>query len=421
MNSLKLFGTEIKNATSTSLADTSFLEMLGIKSSSNINPKNIGEITFYTCLKTLSDKMASIPIGVYSSHDGVSSKYENHYLNYILQVKPNPYQNAPIFWSSVEKDRNYQGNAYVHVETNKTGKNAGKIKALWQLPADEIQIYIDDAGVFGTTNSLWYVWADSRTGKQYRFSSKQVLHYKNWLTQKDGIVGLSVKDILCSYIDTSQQSNYFVNRLVHNGMITDKVILQYTGDLGDKAKTTLVQKVESYSKSNSGKFIPLPLGITATNLQSKLVDSQYLDLTKYTALQIASAFGVPPSYLNNLDKANFANVGVLQDGLYRDTLLPNLTQYEAENACKLFLESEIEKGFYFYYDVDVILRASIETRANAYASFINNGIYTPNEVRAKENLASKEFGDELLVQGANTTLKNVVSGINYTKGGGNSA
>lgn len=418
---MKLFGREIKNASSTSLADNSFLEMLGFKTNNIVNPKNIGEITFYACLKTLSDKMASIPVKVYSSSDGISSRYENHYLNYFLQTRPNPYQNAPIFWSSVEKDRNLSGNSFVYVETNKIGRNSGKVKALWQLPADEMQIYIDDAGIFSTDNSLWYVWTDSRTGKQHRFSSKEVLHFKNWLTQKDGIVGLSVKDVLHSYIDTSQQGNYFVNGLVHNGMVTDKVILHYTGDLGDNAKTALVQNVESYSKSNSGKFLPLPLGITANNLQSKLVDSQFLDLSKYTALQIASAFGVPPSYLNNLDKANYANVGVLQEGLYRDTLLPIITQYESEMGCKLFIQSEKDKGFCFYHDVDIILRASIESRANAYATMVNSFIMSPNEVRAKEKLPSKEGGDKLIGQGANTTLENVVSGLNYTKGGGNSA
>jgi HK97 family phage portal protein len=247
------------------------------------------------------------------------------------------------------------------------------------------------------------------------------LHVKSWLTEKDGIVGKCFKDILYSYIDTSQQSNYFVNNLVHNGMVTDKIILQYTADLSDKAKTALVNNVESYSKNNSGKFLPLPVGITATNLASKLVDSQFLDLSKYTALQIASAFGIPPSYLNNLDKANFANIGVLQDGLYRDTLLPIIKQYETEMACKLFTQSETSHGFYFYYDVDVILRANFKDRADAYAVMINNSIMSPNEVRSKENLAPVDGGDELLAQGANTTLKNIVKGINYTKstsGGG---
>lgn len=416
---MKIFGQNFKNATSISLADNTFLQMLGIDTGTSIiNPANIGEVTFYTCLKTLSDKLASIPVSVYSSPDNISGKFENHYINYILQTKPNIYQNAPIFWSSVEKDRNLYGNAFVFISTNKAGRSAGKIKELYQLPADEVTIYIDDAGIFDTTNSLWYVWSDGRTGKQYRFSHNQILHFKNWYTQKDGIVGLAVKDILNSYIDTAQQGNYFTNKLVKNGMITDKVLLTHTADLGDKATQALVSNVETYSRNNSGKFLPLPVGVEATNLSSKLVDSQFLDLSKYTALQIASAFGVPPSYLNNLDKANFANVGTLQESLYRDTLLPILKQYEIEMECKLFNESEKSKNFYFYYDVDIILRADLQGRASAYSTMINNSVMTVNEVRAKENLAPVEGGDILLSQGANTTLANVINGVNYKKGSG---
>lgn len=412
---MKLFKRNLGNIkNSVSLSSANLLDILGIQNNPSINPKNIGEITFYTCLKTLSDKMGSIPVGVYSSPDGVASKYEDHYLNYLLQTRPNPYQNASIFWSLVEKDRNYYGNSFVYILTDQKGN----IKSLWRIPSDEVQILMDNAGLFNSTNNLWYVWTDSNTGKQYRFANEEVLHFKNWITEKNGIVGLSVKDILSSYIDTSQQSNYFVNNLIKNGMVTDKVILQYTGDLGDKAKTALVKNVESYSKNNSGKFIPLPLGITATNLASKLVDSQFLDLSKFNALQIGSAFGIPPSYLNNLDKANFANVGVLQDGLYRDTLLPIITQYESEMDCKLFTKVEKAKNFYMYYNVDIILRANIKDRAEAYSTMINNAIMTPNEVRSKENLPPEEGGDELISQGANTTLKNVINGVNYTKGKG---
>lgn len=416
---MKLFGRDLnKIKNSTNLTVTELLE--NFSQLERLNPRTIGEVTFYTCLKTLSDKMSSIPIGVYSSPDGISSKFENHYLNYILRVKPNPYQNAPIFWSSIEKDRNFHGNSFVYIETVKFGRDAGKVKALWQLPFEEIRIYVDDAGIFGTTNSIWYIWTDSRTGKPYKFSSNEVLHFKNWFTDKDGIVGRSVKEILYSYIDTSQQSNYFVNKLVKNGMITDKILIYYTGDMDTEGETTLINGIESFSNSNSSKFIPLPVGTTATNLSSKLVDSQFLDLSKYTALQIASAFGIPPSYLNNLDKANFANVGVLQDGLYRDTLLPIFTQYEAELACKLFTQQEISKNFYFSYDIDVILRANLKDRAEAYSNMVNHGVMTPNEARSRENLPPKEGGDELYLQGANTTLTNIVKGINYsssTKGG----
>ena len=124
---MKLFGrdsSKVKNSTSTSLADLSFLEMLGIDGKS-INPHRIGEITYWTCLKTLSDKISSLPPQIYKT-DGECSSPVKHYLNYLLQTQPNAYQNASIFWSTVEYNRNHLGNAFIYLDTYSMGRNAGK-------------------------------------------------------------------------------------------------------------------------------------------------------------------------------------------------------------------------------------------------------------------------------------------------------
>lgn len=412
---MKIFGKgigKIKNSTTTSLADLSFLEMLGIDGK-QLNPNRIGEVTYWTCLKVLSDKISSLPASIYKT-DGDSSEPVNHYLNYLLQVQPNPYMNASIFWSTVEYNRNHYGNAFIYVDTNSIGRNAGKINALWCLDSEQMQIFIDDAGLFGTVGKLWYIWSDIQTGKVYKFNSSQVLHLKSWVTMYGaGIIGLSVRNILTTYIDQAQYATAFINNLVRNGMVTDKVILQYTGDLEDKAKTALVNNVESYSKSNSGKFIPLPLGITATNLQSKLTDSQFLEINKYNALQIAGAFGIKPQYLNDFDKGNYANVQLQQESMYKDCLLPILQQYEQEMAIKLFTQKEKDSGYYINFNIDTILRASFNERLTSYATAINSGVLTPNEARSMENRKALEGGDDLMMNGAYAPLKLISQGVNY--------
>jgi len=415
---MKLFGNKLskaKNSTTTSLADLSFLEMLGIDGKS-INPSRIGEITYFTCLKTLSDKVSSLPPQIFKT-DGDCSERIPHYLNYILQTQPNPYMNASIFWSTVEYNRNHFGNAFIYIESFTSGKNNGKTKALWLLNSEQMQIFIDDAGLFGTIGKLWYIWSDIQTGKMYRYNSAQVLHLKSWATMYGaGIVGLSVRNILTNYIDQAQYATAFINNLVKNGMITDKIILSYTGDLGDKASTALVNNVESFSKSNTGKFIPLPLGITATNLQSKLTDSQFIELNKYNAIQIAGAFSIKPQYLNDFDKGNYANVQLQQESMYKDCLLPILQQYEQEMAIKLFTQSEKDAGYYINFNIDTILRASFNERLTSYSTAINSGVLTPNEARNMENRQAKDGGDDLMMNGAYAPLRLISQGINYAKG-----
>ncbi|NFF69479.1 phage portal protein, partial [Clostridium sporogenes] len=350
--------------------------MLGINVD-GIDPSKIGEITYFTCLRILSETISKLPLKIYKETANGNEK-QMHYLNSILRLQPNPYYSANTFWSCVEFARNHYGNAFVYIEKERMGR----IKNLWILPSNSVQIYIDNKGIFKQKNALWYVYTEPRTGKQYTMRQDEVLHFKSWITDKnEGIIGLSVRGILESYITRGQYANKFLGELTKNGMITDKIIVHYTGDLNTKAEETLVTNLESFSSKSAGKFIPLPLGMTASNISSKLTDSQFLELNKYNALQIAGAFGIKPQFLNDYDKGNYANVELQQESMYKDTLLPILSQYEQELAIKLFTNKEKQDNFYFNFNVDAILRSSFKARLDAYAVAVNNSIMTPNECR----------------------------------------
>ena len=58
-----------------------------------------------------------------------------------------------------------------------------------------------------------------------------------------------------------------------------------------------------------------------TPLDIKLTDSQFFELKKYTALQIAAAFGVKPNQINNYDKSSYSNSEMQQLSFYVDTEL----------------------------------------------------------------------------------------------------
>ncbi|EPY2283498.1 phage portal protein [Clostridium sporogenes] len=403
------FLNKIVNKTTVSMQDKEFLQMLGINVN-GIDPSKIGEITYFTCLRILSETISKLPLKIYKETQNGNEK-QMHYLNSILRLQPNPYYSANTFWSCVEFARNHYGNAFVYIEKERMGK----IKHLWILPSNSVQIYIDNKGIFKQKNALWYVYTEPRTGKQYTMRQDEVLHFKSWITQNgEGIVGLSVREILESYITRAQYANKFLGELTKNGMITDKIIVHYTGDLNKKAEEALVGNLESFSSKSTGKFIPLPLGMTASNISSKLTDSQFLELNKYNALQIAGAVGIKPQFLNDYDKGNYANVELQQESMYKDTLLPILSQYEQELAIKLFTNKEKQDNFYFNFNVDAILRSSFKARLDAYAVAVNNSIMTPNECRDKENLPRREGGDELVGNGNYMPMR--MAGVQW-KGG----
>ena len=119
-----------------------------------------------------------------------------------------------------------------------------------------------------------------------------------------------------------------MNKLYENGM-TAKATLEYSGELSRESKEALVKSFEEFGSGpqNTGKILPVPLGMKLTPLDIKLTDSQFFELKKYNALQIAAAFGVKPNQLNDYTKSSYNNSEMQQLSFYVDTELFIIKQY----------------------------------------------------------------------------------------------
>jgi HK97 family phage portal protein len=146
------------------------------------------------------------------------------------------------------------------------------------------------------------------------------MHFKTSMTF-DGITGIPVKDILKTTVEGSLESQKFMNNLYKTGL-TGKAVLEYTGDLNKDAKDRLVKGFEEFANGskNAGKIIPVPLGMKLVPLDIKLTDSQFFELKKYTALQIAAAFGIKPNQINDYEKSSYASAEAQNLAFYVDTL-----------------------------------------------------------------------------------------------------
>ncbi|MHB9946921.1 phage portal protein, partial [Clostridium botulinum] len=313
--------------------------------------ENLSEITYFTCIKMLSESLGKLSLKFYQETDNGVIKVNNNKIYNLLNSRPNPYMTPSIFWATVEFNRNHYGNVYVWCRWFK-----GKLLDLWILNPKDVKVLADNEGILGTTNAIYYLYTDNKTGKTYTFNEKDVLHFKTGVS-KDGITGLAVQDILQSSMKGNKASQSFMNKLYESGL-TAKAVLEYTGDLNKEAKERLVAGFEAFAngENNTGKIVPVPLGMKLTPLDIKLTDSQFFELKKYSSLQIAAAFGIKPNHLNNYEKSSYANSEMQNLSFYTDTLLFILNQYEQEITFKLLSEKERLKGFYFKFNVNSILR-----------------------------------------------------------------
>lgn len=417
MNLFDVVGTKIKrepkNRTTIGLNDEKLLEWLGIKGPIN---RPMSEVTYFTCLKMLSETLGKMPIKFYAKG---RKEAEPNDVYRLLKYRPNPIMTPTTFWTAVENNRNHYGNAYVWIQSEFKRKKYGgeyKVKGLWVMSTTDVTVIVDDKGVFGGKGELYYWYQDKYSGESYFFNQDQVMHFKT-STTFDGITGASVRDVLKNTIDGALASQNFKNNLYEGGL-TARAALQYTGDLDPKKEKALIAKFEKYATgvNNAGKFIPVPIGMKIEPLSISLTDSQYYELSKYTALQIAGAFGIKPNQINDYEKSSYSNSEMQQLSFYVDTELYNLKNYEEEINYKLLDPSEIEEGKYFKFNESVILRTDAKTQAEILRKYVQNGIRRPNEARELLDLPDAEGGDDLMCNG--NFIKLTQLGMNYGEKGG---
>lgn len=378
-----------KNSTITLNQLIDFLNIGGV------SDKALSEATYFACLKILSESLGKLPLKLLSSNgkNGISEAKEHPYYK-ILRYRPNKYMSSTVFWSTVEYNRNHWGNAFVYIS------KAGKNMQLFILPSENLEkIYYDNAKLISEISDIWYIFRIG--GKRYKFSSEEILHFKT-STTFNGIEGISVRDQLKATIIGNNKSQAMLNKMYETGF-TAKAVLQYTGNLSDDNEKAFVKNIESYAKGEidgTSTIIPIPVGTKLESLNTKLGDNEFVDLKKYSALQIAAAFGIKPNQINDYEKSSYASAEAQQLAFYVDTLLYILKQYEDEISYKLLSDEEIKAGLYFKFNVAVLLRADLKTQIESLTKGISNSLYTPNEARSHLDLEAKPGGDRLIGNGS---------------------
>ena len=384
------------------------LKFLGIDNT--LDNDALSEATYFACMKVLCEAIGKLPLNLmqYNERNGVTVA-RTHPLYRVLHDRPNPYMTATTFWSTVEYNRNHYGNAYVWIE------GSGSKLNLWILPSTDVQVWYDDARILADVPDVYYIYS-SGGGKQYRFGSEEVLHFKTSNTF-DGIVGVSVRDQLKMTIEGSIKGQKLIDDMYSNGF-TAKAVLQYTGNLNDSNVQTFVKGVENYAKgalkeTGIENIIPIPFGASLTPLNVKLADNQFIEVKQFTSMQIASAFGIKPYQIGDYTKSSYASAEAQQLSFYVDTLLYNIKQYEEEITYKLLTDSEAKQGYHAKFNIGVLLRADFKTQVETLSTAVNSFLYTPNEARAKLDLESVEGGDRLLGNGASIPVQ--YTGLQYVQ------
>jgi HK97 family phage portal protein len=148
-------------------------------------------------------------------------------------------------------------------------------------------------------------------------------------------------------------------------------------------------------------IMALPLGHELKSIGFSPDQMQLLDLQQFCIEQIARIYSLPPVFLQDLSKGTYSNVEQQDLHFVKHTLRRWIEQFEQEMNLKLFGRAS---DFSVRFNVDSLLRGDLKTRMEAHSQAVQNGIKTPNEVRAQEGLEPLPGGDDLMIQGATVPI-----------------
>ena len=393
------------NNAETSIKMSEIMELFSGKAYNEIS--DLGEITYFTCLKTLAESVGKMPVYLM---DKDKRRITNHDTTYLLQVSPNSVQTPMQLFTYFEFCRNHFGNAYGYL-SRVGGKKLDKI-----IPLDprRVQIWVDNIGTF-FSGGYKYFYSDARAGGSYWFKPEEILHFKSWITEENGFSGKSVREILSASFSGVKASSKFLADLHQHGLLANAVV-KFTGDLKRESQDLLLNEIERQARDNNRRMITLPMGFDLQKLDLTLADSQFYELKKYSATQVAAAFGIQPFQLNDLEKSSYANAAMQNLQFYTSTLLYILSCYEQEMNRKLLTREEIKSGLGFKFNVAIILRGDIEQQADIIQRLVSCGVYSPNDARRwlDQPPIEGDAGDQYLINGSMTPLE--MAGAAY-KGG----
>lgn len=408
---------DFKKETILAINDQRFVEYM--KSSGNKDA--MSEVTYYTCLKILSETMGKMPLKYYRMEGESRVRAEPTPASIIITQKPNPYHTPLMMKTFLELCCQNYGNAFCYIERAEArtgGRILETVRGLWPLDPNKVQVMYDNKGIMGDVdgNRIWYQYDDPCAGTMF-IPARNMIHLRTWLLKSDGIMGMSAREILKETFSGATEAQDVMNTQYKSGL-TASMAMQYTGDF-DKEKVEKLRKKfadKLTGSKNAGAVVPVPIGLQLTPLNSSMQSSQFAELRRYTALQIAAAFGIKPTQINDYEKASYASSEAQQIDFLQNTMLYRITAWEEEINSKLLTDDDRKGQCFYKFNEKVLLRTDSKTQSEIMRNEVLSAIRKSNEARRMIDLPDDEHGDQLMINGSYIPLS--MLGQQYVKKGG---
>ena len=355
----------------------------------------------YSCVRILSEAVASLPIHVYRYTENGKERVHDHPLYYLLHNEPNPEMTSFVFRETLMSHLAIWGNAFAQIIRD----GNGRVLSLYPLLPDKMEIDRDENG------QLYYIYTRNSDenpnfkdyGRVY-LRQEDVLHIPG--LGFDGLVGYSPIAMAKNAVGMTLACEEYGASFFENGANPGGV-LEHPGVLKDPAKVRESWQSVYGGSRNAGKVAVLEEGMKYQQIGIPPEEAQFLETRKFQINEIARLYRIPPHMVGDLDKSSFSNIEQQSLEFVKYTLDPWVIRWEQSLQKSLFLPEE-KKEYFVKLNVDGLLRGDYQSRMGGYSVGRQNGWLSTNDIREMENMnliPAEEGGDLYLINGNMTKLK----------------
>lgn len=352
----------------------------------------------WACIRLIAETISTLPLLVYrSAPDGGRTVAKDHPLYELLHDSPHYDYTAVEFWEGVAASLCLRGNATaekLYITPRSASNPYPRTIALQPLSFDQVEVFRTDSGA-----------------RRYRFhengrrpreiAEEDMFHVRGF--GNGGDVGLSPISYARETLFTTRQANHAAAKLYGSNLRHEGVLEM---DQVMKPEQRADAKANILDPILAGGSGILEGGMKFNGLTMSAKDAQMLETMSFQIEEICRWFRVPPFMVGHTQKSTSWGTGLEQQnlGFLTYALRPYLSRIE--QSIRRSLMSPIErKSLIAEFKVEGLLRADTQTRVASYATGVQNGIYTRDEVRGWENLPPKGgAAAELTVQSQNVPI-----------------
>jgi HK97 family phage portal protein len=355
----------------------------------NISPGTATRLAaVFACTRVCAETLGSLPIGIFRERKSGGRDAATDHPVQELFLKPNPWQTGMEFFEMMQAHLELRGNAYA-LKVPGPGR---AIDQLIPLHPDRVRVYLLP------NNRLRYEVTSYSTGQIDRYSQDEILHMRAW--SFDGIMGISTVSAMAEVIGVGlaqqeHRARYFRNNAIP-GMAIETAIKQ-TEEAREKFTSSIEER---FSGEGAFKVMSLPPGMTVKALGITNKDSQLIEGSNATRVEICGAWRVPPHKIGDLSRGTFSNIEQQNIEFATDCQRPRIVRLErrldADIVAPLRYLESASGDFFVTFNMDALYRGDMKSRYEAYQLGVQTWL-TRNEIRAAEGKNPIDGFDEPLV------------------------